>query len=79
MRTTGRAIVAYVAENGLVSHQWEERPLVLRRSMRKQLLLTSAIIHCFLLCVKCFKLGISVIAIDSVHVQIKAQRIYAKV
>ena len=24
--------VAYVAEDGLVSHQWEERPLVLRRS-----------------------------------------------
>ena len=23
--------VAYVAEDGLVSHQWEERPLVLRR------------------------------------------------
>jgi hypothetical protein len=22
---------AYVAEDGLVSHQWEERPLVLRR------------------------------------------------
>jgi hypothetical protein len=25
-------LVAYVAENGLVGHQWEERPLVLRRS-----------------------------------------------
>jgi hypothetical protein len=24
-------LVAYVAEDGLVSHQWEERPLVLRR------------------------------------------------
>ena len=26
------SIVAYVAEDGLVGHQWEERPLVLRRS-----------------------------------------------
>ena len=26
------SLVANVAENGLVSHQWEERPLVLRRS-----------------------------------------------
>jgi hypothetical protein len=26
------SVVAYVAEDGLVSHQWEERPLVLRRS-----------------------------------------------
>ena len=26
------SLVAYVAEDGLVSHQWEERPLVLRRS-----------------------------------------------
>jgi hypothetical protein len=25
-------LVAYVAEDGLVSHQWEDRPLVLRRS-----------------------------------------------
>jgi hypothetical protein len=25
-------LVAYVAEDGLVGHQWEERPLVLRRS-----------------------------------------------
>jgi hypothetical protein len=25
------APAAYVAENGLVGHQWEERPLVLRR------------------------------------------------
>jgi hypothetical protein len=25
-------LVAYVTEDGLVSHQWEERPLVLRRS-----------------------------------------------
>jgi hypothetical protein len=24
-------LVAYVAEDGLVSHQWEERPLVFRR------------------------------------------------
>jgi hypothetical protein len=24
--------VAYVAEDGLVGHQWEERPLVLQRS-----------------------------------------------
>jgi hypothetical protein len=26
------SLVAYVAEDDLVSHQWEERPLVLRRS-----------------------------------------------
>jgi hypothetical protein len=26
------ALVAYVAENSLVGHQWEERPLVLQRS-----------------------------------------------
>ena len=26
------SLVAYVAEYGLVGHQWEERPLVLRRS-----------------------------------------------
>ena len=26
------SLVAYVAEDGLVSHQWEERPLVLERS-----------------------------------------------
>jgi hypothetical protein len=26
------SLVAYVAEDGVVSHQWEERPLVLRRS-----------------------------------------------
>jgi hypothetical protein len=26
------SLVAYVGEDGLVSHQWEERPLVLRRS-----------------------------------------------
>ena len=26
------SLVAYVAEDGLVSHQWEERPLVLQRS-----------------------------------------------
>ena len=26
------SLVAYVAEDGLVDHQWEERPLVLRRS-----------------------------------------------
>jgi hypothetical protein len=25
-------LVAYVTEDGLVSHQWEERPLVLQRS-----------------------------------------------
>jgi hypothetical protein len=25
------SLVAYVAEDGLVGHQWEERPLVLRR------------------------------------------------
>jgi hypothetical protein len=25
------SLVAYVAEDGLVSHQWEERPLVLQR------------------------------------------------
>jgi hypothetical protein len=25
------SLVAYVAENGLVGHQWEERPLVFRR------------------------------------------------
>ena len=25
------ALAAYVAEDGLVSHQWEERPLVLRK------------------------------------------------
>ena len=25
------ALAAYVAEDGLVGHQWEERPLVLRR------------------------------------------------
>ena len=25
-------LVAYVAEDGLVGHQWEERPLVLQRS-----------------------------------------------
>ena len=25
-------LLAYVAEDGLVDHQWEERPLVLRRS-----------------------------------------------
>jgi hypothetical protein len=25
------ALAAYVAEDGLVSHQWEERPLVFRR------------------------------------------------
>ena len=27
------ALVAYVAENDLVDHQWEERPLVLYSSM----------------------------------------------
>jgi hypothetical protein len=26
------SLVAYVAEDGLVDYQWEERPLVLRRS-----------------------------------------------
>jgi hypothetical protein len=26
------SLVAYVAEDGLVDHQWEERPLVLQRS-----------------------------------------------
>jgi hypothetical protein len=26
------SLVAYVAEDDLVGHQWEERPLVLRRS-----------------------------------------------
>jgi hypothetical protein len=26
------SLVAYVAEDGLVDHQWEERPFVLRRS-----------------------------------------------
>ena len=26
------SLVEYVAEDGLVGHQWEERPLVLRRS-----------------------------------------------
>jgi hypothetical protein len=26
------SLVAYVAEDGLVGYQWEERPLVLRRS-----------------------------------------------
>jgi hypothetical protein len=26
------SLVAYVAEDGLVGHQWEERPLVLRKS-----------------------------------------------
>jgi hypothetical protein len=26
------SLVSYVAEDGLVSHQWEERPLVLPRS-----------------------------------------------
>jgi hypothetical protein len=26
------SLVAYVAEDGLVDHQWEERPLALRRS-----------------------------------------------
>ena len=26
------SLVAYVAEDGLGSHQWEERPLVLQRS-----------------------------------------------
>jgi hypothetical protein len=26
------SLVAYVAEDGLVGHQWEERPLVLQRS-----------------------------------------------
>jgi hypothetical protein len=26
------SLVAYVAEDGLVGHQWEERPLVLLRS-----------------------------------------------
>jgi hypothetical protein len=26
------SLVAYVAEDGLVSHQWEERPLVLGRA-----------------------------------------------
>jgi hypothetical protein len=26
------SLVAYVAEDGLVGHQWKERPLVLRRS-----------------------------------------------
>ena len=25
-------LAAYVAEDGLIGHQWEERPLVLRRS-----------------------------------------------
>jgi hypothetical protein len=25
------SLVAYVAEDGLVGHQWQERPLVLRR------------------------------------------------
>ena len=25
------SLVAYVSEDGLVGHQWEERPLVLRR------------------------------------------------
>jgi hypothetical protein len=34
LTSTPRAVslVAYVAENGLVGHQWEERPLVLQRS-----------------------------------------------
>jgi hypothetical protein len=27
----GRSLVAYVAEDSLVGHQWEERPLVLER------------------------------------------------
>jgi hypothetical protein len=26
------SLVAYVADNGLVGHQWEERPLVLQKS-----------------------------------------------
>jgi hypothetical protein len=26
------SLIAYVAEDGLVGHQWEERPLFLRRS-----------------------------------------------
>ena len=26
------SLLAYVAEDGLVSHQWEERPLILQRS-----------------------------------------------
>jgi hypothetical protein len=26
------SLVAYVAEDGLVGHQWEERPLVLQKS-----------------------------------------------
>jgi hypothetical protein len=26
------SLAAYVAEDGLVDHQWEERPLVLRRT-----------------------------------------------
>jgi hypothetical protein len=26
------SLVAYVGEDGLVGHQWEDRPLVLRRS-----------------------------------------------
>ena len=26
------SLAVYVAEDGLVGHQWEERPLVLRRS-----------------------------------------------
>jgi hypothetical protein len=25
------SLAAYIAEDGLVSHQWEKRPLVLRR------------------------------------------------
>jgi hypothetical protein len=34
LTSTPRAVslVAYVAEDGLISHQWEERPLVLGRS-----------------------------------------------
>jgi hypothetical protein len=30
------SVVAYVIEDGLVGHQWEERPLVLRRSYMSQ-------------------------------------------
>jgi hypothetical protein len=32
IKTGASSLVAYVAEDGLVGHQWEERPLVLGRS-----------------------------------------------
>jgi hypothetical protein len=30
--TRVQSVAAYIAEEGLVGHQWEERPLVLQRS-----------------------------------------------